>query len=246
MGDAAPSAPLLVAHMPTLLDYSIWALTILAPLYVCGHALVRGHFHRYVTLNLFMLASALLSAGRLLAFAHFGLASVEYMYFYYYSDCLLNVLLYFSILELYQQVFREMGVSRVIRLGSILLLAATAAFSFQVVRENMDHLTSRFVVELSRNLYFIGLVLTYLLWYGVMKLSESRTRLIQLVLAMGISFAGFSALYALRLLYPGLGLVKLLTSVMGCWLPLAWAYTFTRIPEEARLLPAWVALGARR
>ena len=232
--------------MPTLLDYSIWALTILAPLYVCGHAVMRGHIHRYLTLNLFMLASALLSAGRLLVFSNYGLNSVEYLYFYYYSDCLLNILLYFSILELYQQVFREMGVSRTIRLGSILLLVITAGFSFQIVREHMDNLTSRFVVELSRNLYFVGLVLTYLLWYGVMKLKESHTRLVQLVLAIGIGFAGFSALYACRMLYPGLSMVKFLTSLMGCWLPLAWAYTFTCIPEEARLVPAWVALGTRR
>src|SRR5574341_325581 len=177
MADGSRATPPFVPHMPTFLDYCIWALTILTPLYVCGHAILRGHFYRYVTLNLFMLASALLSAGRLVVFRNYGLTSAEYMYFYYYSDCLLNILLYFSILQLYQQVFGEMGVSRYLRLGSILLLVITAGFSFQIVREHMDHLTSRFVVELSRNLYFVGLVLTYLLWYGVMKLKESRTRL---------------------------------------------------------------------
>jgi len=228
------------------LDYILWAIGILAPLYVCGHALVRGHFHRYVALNLFMLASALLSAGRFVVFARYGFTSLEYLYFYYYSDCLLTILLYFSILDLYQQVFSAMGVARYMRIGSILLLASTAAISFQIVRDHLEHLTGRFVVELSRNLYFIGLVLTYLLWFGVMQLKESRTRLVQLVLATGVCFAGFSALYAFRLMYPGLGIVTFLTSVMGSFLPLAWAYTFTRIPEEARLVPAWVALGSRR
>ena len=232
--------------MLNLLDYVIGVTAILASLYVCGHAVVRGHFHRYIALNLFMLASALLSASRFLVCGCYGLTSLEYIYFYYYSDCLLNVLLYFSILELCQQVFEEMGAGRVLRLGSIVLLAATAMFSFLIVLDHVDYLTGRFVVELSRNLYFIGLVLTYLLWFGVIKLKESRTRLVQLVLSLGVGFAGFSVLYALRLLNPGLGIVKFLTPIMGCWLPLAWAYTFTRVPEDARLVPAWVGLRSHQ
>ena len=36
--------------------------------------------------------------------------------------------------------------------------------------------------------YFVGVVLTYLLWGAILKLRETRTRLIQLVLALGDLF----------------------------------------------------------
>jgi len=48
------------------------------------------------------------------------------------------------------------------------------------------------VVELSQNLYFIGVLLTYLLWGAMMKMRENRTRLMQLVLTMGVYFSAFA------------------------------------------------------
>jgi len=51
--------------MPTFLDNTIWALTILVPLYVCGHALLYGYFRCYVALNHSMFPVALLSPSRL-------------------------------------------------------------------------------------------------------------------------------------------------------------------------------------
>jgi hypothetical protein len=33
--------------------------------------------------------------------------------------------------------------------------------------------------------------------------------------------------------------------VIGVWLPLAWAYTFTRVSEESRLVTARLAVGTR-
>ena len=98
---------------------------------------------------------------------------------------------------------------------------------------------SRFVVELSQNLYFVGVVLTYVLWGAMMKLRETRTRLIQLVLSLGIYFSMLAAEYALRNLYPSLTAVKTyLPPVVGCLLPLAWCYAFLKLSEDARLATA--------
>jgi hypothetical protein len=73
-----------------------------------------------------------------------------------------------------------------------------------------------------------------------LKLRETRTRLIQLVLALGIYFSATAGTYALRNLFPALqpSLLKWVPPLFGMWLPLAWAYTFTRIPEDARLATA--------
>ena len=98
---------------------------------------------------------------------------------------------------------------------------------------------SRFVVELSQNLYFVGVVLTYVLWGAMMKLRETRTRLIQLVLSLGIYFSMLAAEYALRNLYPSFTTVKTyLPPVVGCLLPLAWCYAFLKLSEDARLATA--------
>lgn len=198
----------------------------------------RRCFVRYLTLNLYMLASLLISVARFVVFHRYGFASAEYKYFYFYSDALGIILLYFAVMGLYLHVFHEMGLSKYIRGASILLLAATAWFSYMVMNEHTTQLTTRFVFELSQNLYFVGVVLTYLLWGAVMKLHVTRTRIVQLVLSLGIYFSASAGSYALRNLLPNLELVKFVPPLIGTFLPLAWSYTFWKIPEEARLATA--------
>jgi len=104
-----------------------------------------------------------------------------------------------------------------------LLLGGTALFSYGVVHQAESKLVTHFVLELQQNLYFVGLVLTYLLWAAVLKLRETRTRLIQLVLSLGVYFSLLAANYALRNLYPGLStLLQILPPLFGCFLPAAW------------------------
>jgi hypothetical protein len=144
----------------------------------------------------------------------------------------------------YYQVFQQMGVGKYVRWSSVLLLSGTALLSYLIVRRMPSHhLTVRFVVEMSQNIYFVGVVLTYLLWGVVIKLRETRTRLIQLVLALGIFFSSEAACYALRNLFPGLeqNFLRWVPPIAGTFLPLAWAYTFTKVPEEARLETARVS-----
>ncbi len=203
-------------------------------------------FGRYFTLNFYMLAALLLSTGRVLVFMRHGYTSQDYFYFYYFSDALLTICLYFALMGLYLHVFQEMGVSSYLRAAAILLLGLTAGISYQMVVSSSHKLLTHFVVELSQNLYFVGVVLTYLLWGAIMKLRETRTRLMQLVLALGVYFSAFAANYALRNLYPTLNVVwQSVPPLMGLWLPLAWAYTFLRIPEEARLATDRVAATNR-
>jgi hypothetical protein len=192
-----------------------------------------------------MLAAASATIGQNIVLQRFGITSPMYAYVYYYTDALLTISLFFVIMSFYQQVFHQMGVGKYVRWASVFLLSATALFSYLVVRRMPSHhLTNRFVVEMSQNLYFVGVVLTYLLWGAVVKLRETRTRLIQLVLALGIFFSSNAACYALRNLFPGLeaNFLKWVPPLAGTFLPLAWAYTFTKISEDARLETARVAL----
>lgn len=227
-------------------DYAIWLLSFVLEVAVVVCAIARRDVIRYITLNLYMFAAAAATVGQFLIIRKFGFSSIEYFYFYYYSDTLLTVLLYFCVIQLYQQVFEDMQVGSHIRKASLLLLIGTAWVSFMMVRQSESHLTGRFVVELSQNLYFVGLVLTYVLWGAVMKMRETRARLIQFVLALGVYFSAYSATYALRNMFPHLEVTKVLPPLVGTWLPLAWAYTFWKVPEEARLAPASVVAAHTR
>lgn len=226
-------------------DYLLWFLGPALQAYIVTLMVVRRDSVRYFTLAFYLFSAAALSAARFLVFQTYGLRSDAYLYFYYYSDTLLTIFLYFAILGLYQRVFEDMGVTRQIRFGGNLLLVLTAIVSFTMVHQNAAKMTKPFVVELSQNLYFVGVVLTYVLWGAVLQLRESRTRVVQLVLSLGIFFSGHAAFYAARHLFPqSVPWIGWLAPVMGLILPAAWAYTFTFVSEDARLATAQVA--ARR
>jgi hypothetical protein len=216
-----------------------------ASVVVC--ALRRKVFRRYFFLNLYMVLCVCASLGRFRILTQDGLTSLSYRYFYFYSDALLTIVLFFALISLYGYVLEELKVERYVRLGAVVLLAGTAWFSYSVVSQSSHRIMTYFAFELSQNLYFVGLVLTYALWGTVLKMRESRTLLVQLVLSLGIYFSAAAASYALSNLYPSLyaaSAVKI-EPIMGCLLPLSWAYAFWRVPDEARLAPAQLAVVPR-
>jgi len=201
---------------------------------------------RYLFLNLYIAASLISSIGRFQILHTYGMRSSEYVYFYYYSDALLTICLFFALINLYSYVFAELKAERYVSMGALFLLLGTAIFSYAVVHQSTSKLVTHFVVELSQNLYFVGLVLTYLLWASILKLHETRTRLIQLVLSLGVYFSLLAATYALRNLYPSMSsILQTLPPLIACFLPLSWAYAFWKLPEEARTVPSRLALVPR-
>jgi len=228
-------------------DYVFWVASFLLEVGVVFCTIYRRVFRSYLPLNTYMACMALVNCGQYACIKRFGYDSPEYAYFYFYTDGLMMILMFLVIMHFYEQIFIEMNVARYIRGAATLLLAATALFSYLVIRQHQDHLSGRFIGEFSQNIYFVGLVLTYLLWGAVLKLRETRTQLVQFVLALGIYFSGTAATYALQNLFPGLWLIVLhwLPGVMGAWLPAAWLYTFAKVPREARLSTAPLAVVTR-
>src|SRR5712664_2704746 len=193
-----------------------------------------------------MLFSFVVSVIRYEVFSKFGLRSHEYLYCYYYSDAVLTIFLYLALITLYLHVFDEMKVEKFVRLAAIILLAGTALFSYAVVQQSSSRMLTHFVYELSQNLYFVGLVLTYVLWGAILKLRETRALLVQLILSLGVYFSAYAASYAISNLRPSLySYVSLMLPIMGCLLPLAWAYAIWRVPEDARIAPARLVVVPR-
>lgn len=221
----------------------IWFIGFLLEAGVVVSALFRKRFLRYTAPCVYMLCAAIVDIATYACYQRLGLFSKQYFYFYYYTDALMMILMFFVIIQFYQRVLVQMNVGRYVRGGAAMLLAATALFSYLVVHQNKDHMTVRFVVEMEQNLNFVGVVLIYLLWGAILKLRETRTQLVQLVLALGIYFSATAGTYALRNLFPGFWADGLhyLPAIIGTWLPAAWLYTFMKVPEDARLATARLA-----
>lgn len=233
--------------MPSSAQYAVWFLGTFLEAAVVVCALRRKIFRRYFLLNLFVLADVCASLGRYYVLKHEGIASPAYRYFYFYSDALLIIVLFFALISLYGHVLQELNVERYVRLGAIVLLAGTAAFSYAVVSQSSSRLLTHFAYELSQNLYFVGLILTYILWGAILKLRETRALLVQLVLSLGIYFSAYAAVYALSNLHSYLfdNYLRNVVGFIGCLLPLSWAYAFWRVPDQARLAPSRLAAVPR-
>ena len=232
--------------MPGPFEYILWFLCTPFEVAALVCALRKKALKRYFFLNLYIAASLIASLGRLQILHSYGLRSNEYAYFYFYSDALLTICLYFALISLYSYVFTEMKAEKYVSLAATVLLVGTAMFSYAVVQQSSTKLVTHFVIELSQNLYFVGLVLTYILWASILKLRETRTRLIQLVLSLGVYFSLFAATYALGNLYPSMGSVlQVLPPLIACFLPIAWGYAFWHLAEEARIVPARLAVVPR-
>src|SRR5260370_19893836 len=180
----------------------VWCTCFVLEVAVLVCAIRAKVFFRYLPLSLYMTASAASDILRFRILYHYGYTSKEYFYFYYYSDALLTVALYLALISLFVHVFKEMVAEKYVIFGACLLLTGTSLFSYLVIEQSTGRLLTRFVVELSQNLYFVGLVLTYVLWGAILKLRETRAHLVQLVLSLGIYFSLFAATYPIRNLYP--------------------------------------------
>jgi len=221
-------------------NYSIWLAVVLVELFSLVCLLWRRAFLQHFTLLLYLCSCLATDIGNFSIIKTSGYDSNAYFYFYFYAESMLTICLYFVLMNLYSHVFSDMGVGKYIRAGAMLILAGTAGISYYMVATSANRFVTHFVVELGQNLYFVGVVLTYLLWGAMAKLRENRTRLMQLVLSMGVYVSLSAGSYALNNLYPNHGFWQYYFPITSMWLPVSWAYTFLKVPEDARLATARV------
>jgi hypothetical protein len=224
--------------MPSGIALTIWVLGMCAGVCFVSLSILRGSFLRYFFLNLYVILSLFADLVRQYVLHFYGLFSIEYHYAYFYTDCLLTIALFVAVISLASRVFTELNFARYVHLTAVLLLLGTAGFSYAVVAQSTQQLATNFALQLSQNLYFVGLVLTYLLWGAVLKLHETRIRLVQMILSLGLYFSAYAGSYALVNLAPKYEVVHYLAPLLGCFLPISWSLTLLRNSEDARLTPA--------
>lgn len=222
-------------------SYTIWLAVLLVEI-VSLVCLFKGRaLSQHFTLVFYLFACIATDIGSYSIIKTSGYTSNTYFYFYFYSQSLLTICLFFVLMNLYSQVFSEMGVGNQIRAGAMLLLAGTAGISYYLVAASSNRFVTHFVAELGQNLYFVGVVLAYVLWGAMAKLRENRTRLLQLVLSMGVYVSLSAGSYAINNLYPHHdGFWRYYFPLTSIWLPASWAYTFLKVPSDARLATAQV------
>jgi hypothetical protein len=103
---------------------------------------------------------------RLHVFNTYGFISPEDRYFYYSSDLVLSVLLYFVLASLCREVFPAKSAHLHVRIGSALIAAGVGIFSFAILPTASSRLISWWIFEYSENLYFVG-ALGALILFGV-------------------------------------------------------------------------------
>jgi len=231
--------------MPGPLALAVWYVGIVLEIAFVVCSIARKSFFRYIFLNAYFLLGLGSDAGRYFFLSKFGQASDQYRYAYFYTDALLTLALYLALISLYSCVFGELRFNKYVRFGAVVLLLGTALFSYAVVVQSEQKLATRFAYELSQNLYFVGLVMTYILWGAVLKLRETRTRVVQFILSLGLYFSAYAACYALANLSSQYSVVNYMSAAIGCLLPLAWTVTMWRHTEESRLEPARLLAVAR-
>jgi hypothetical protein len=228
------------------LDYVLWLAGFLSELVVVACIFYRRAFLRYYAVAAYMFSAAVVQVVEFAAFREYGVSSRQYHFSYYYLENLLTILLFFVVVQLCHRVFALMDASRYMRVAAFLLLIGSALISYLVVRGHRGHLTEEFAIEFGQTLYFVGVILTYILWIVILRLREKPARLVQLVLALGIYFSATACVYALRNLFPGLegSVMTWGLPLGGLWLPVAWTYTFLRTPDDAPSLSSAAGVSA--
>ncbi len=202
----------------------------LAGVVVC---LVRGDFFRYFFLNAYLLTCVLFTGGCLYLISSEGYDSTAYFYFYFMGDAVMMIVAYLVIGSFFDHLFRHSVFRSYIRPALVFLFLLVVGISGLFISRSVEHLYSRFVIEFEQNMYFVGVVLTFLLWMSMSYLGAQSRRFVLLVAGMGIVFAAHAANYAIRFLFPSLSALTLLVPPLAYnFMVGLWLYTFLRVPEE--------------
>lgn len=214
-------------------DLVVAALGVVFSLGTVGVCLYCRSFLRYLALNLYLLAIVGFILGGSYVISTFGYESYQYRYFYYTGDAIANIVGFVLIGTLFDRLLRESIFHKYVRPTLMISFLLIVAVSARFLSGNLDRFYSRFVYEFQQNIYFVGVLLTFLLWISMNYLQAESRRFVLVVSGLGIYFSSHAANYAMQYLFPVLG--PILTKVPPLaynFMVLLWFYSFWRVPEE--------------
>lgn len=216
-------------------------LSVIGSLSIVGVCLRQKCLTRYLLLNLYLVSGVAFTLGCLYFIRKEGYNSVAYFYFYYTGDAVVTVINYLLIGSFFSYLFRDSIFRKYVRLVLAFFFLGVVVVSGLFISGGLERLYSRWVIEFQQNMYFVGVLLTFLLWMTMTYLGAETRRFVLLVSGMGIFFAAHAANYALRFLSHSTKLEEVLARVPPLaytFMVVLWLYTFWRVPEgEAAVEP---------
>ncbi len=208
-------------------DLALWIVGTVASAFVCGLIILRGRLRRYRMLACYFGVIVLVEAMRARVFLYYGINSIQYMYFYYYTDCLQSLLFYLAIVEHFVRVSDSSTARKYVRIGAFLLAACLGVFCVVVVAQSSARVVTHLVVEYSEYL-FMGAAGLGLLAF-VTSLRNQRVLFYDRMLAFVL--ASYPALimwqYLVRNLYPRFAPIVYTGTWLWLLLLLGIAYIFS-------------------
>ncbi len=190
-------------------------------------------FLRYFFLNVYIIISVAFTWGCFYVLYKEGYDSLAYFYFYYTGDALGTIVGYLVIASLFDQLLRRSIFRPYVRPTLLIFFLLVVGISGLFISRNVQQLYPRFVIEFEQNMYFVGVLLTFLLWMTMTYLGAETRRFALLVSGMGIFFAAHAANYAIRFLFPSLSALTLVVPPLAYnFMVGLWLYTFLWVPEE--------------
>jgi len=218
------------ATLPSLAELTLWLLTTLVEVFVVCLFFVQGLFRKFLFFNFYLLLSVTINTGRYAVLSHFGFHSSEYAYFYYFTDVVLPLSLFICISELCVRLVGDRMTLRSVVLWSASALLATALFGFSAISPWGYRVATRFVLELSRNIFFACCLGIALLWIWKLRNDPEDRIAARFVNVLAIYFLLFVFIYAARELAPSASGLGHVYPMMGAWLPLG--YGFALVSHE--------------
>jgi hypothetical protein len=207
---------------------TLWLLTTIVEgfvVFLCFRQKVIGKFFFFGS---YFAISVLVSIGRFWVLSRDGYSSAEYLYFYYYSDAILTILLAFAIWQIGARVAASVGRGKGLIAGAGILLLVLF-FSFSSVPYSNSRAITRYMFQISQNIFFTAGLATLVLWtWNLFNQAEDRIAT-QFVNVLAVYFALFFVLYGLAQASPFYrGHNDDLASMMGAWLPLGCSFALAK------------------
>ncbi len=223
-----------------LVDYGVQYVGYLLEVGLLGFLLYRGKWNRLRAVSLYLAGLLLIDAvGRPWVLSRYGLASVEYAYFYWLTDVLLAMGAFLLVCALFRRAcLHEAKMWRFLRLLLVFVFILVLGISSFSLSRNYKNLYTIFIVEFQQNLYFTCLVLNTLLYILLQQIESADDELGLLVCGMGLQFAGPAANLALVYLTPGhryaSSLMTYVSPLCTLGMLVTWFYALVCTPAPAK------------
>jgi len=207
-------------------DIALWVYATVLSLFVAFLLIVRGQFRRFAALGMYFVIESAVSLLRMRILSTYGISSTKYGYFYYYSDLLLSILLYFVVASLFQKAFPSLASSPYLRIGSVMLATGVGIFSWAIVVETSSRVLLRWIVEYSQDIFVVSVFAAVALFGVATYKSDAPRPIYQLTFVFAGYFVFVGLMYMLRNLVSGWSSHNSFVGFFGMWLPLGVAYVF--------------------